>query len=480
MSPPSQLALLWALPAVLGLPNPTPLATPTPSPVEQRDVASLVGSAVSDVGRFFQDLPTGSAVEKALGISDSDLAAEPTQVLNLPSYGNWTDDGWNVLVHGNVYKVPDVAQSKLDALADVFLIGTDIKDLPPAQQNQARNLTASIYVVQQSEVNVTITFVNDVDVDPQSDGGAVNAAGGAQSIRLPDETTSQGDFGAWLLLANTTGPDPKGGYLVPGNVTDRVQTLNMHANGTDTGNATAYLVPPKGVTVISDIDDILRITKIWDPKEGLLNSFARPFTPWMNMPGIYSDWSRTNRDFHFHYLTTTPEQATRNYMEFIFANYPIGSFDTRPLNFSDVSATISIRKFLLDRIFQSFPERKFILVGDTSNSDVMRAYPQLNKDYPDNVLCILLRNSSSTDSTDHFPYDTSHFEGIPQSQYMFFNVPDDLRGLDVAKGECYNATVPQNVTFGLQGFSLDSGTDVPRPSVWGLVLGLGVVFGLVL
>lgn len=89
----------------------------------------------------------------------------------------------------------------------------------------------------------------------------------------------------------------------------------MYTNGTNTGNATAYLVPPTGFTIISDIDDILRVTKIYDPVEGLLNSFARAFTPWMNMPDIYANWSATIPNFHFHYLTTTPEQVTRNYME---------------------------------------------------------------------------------------------------------------------------------------------------------------------
>ena len=58
-------------------------------------------------------------------------------------------------------------------------------------------------------------------------------------------------------------------------------------------------------------------------------------------------------------------------MQFIYSTYPGGSFDTRPLNFSDVSATLSIRKFLLIKVFETFPQRKFVLVADTSNSDVM-------------------------------------------------------------------------------------------------------------
>jgi phosphatidate phosphatase APP1 len=297
---------------------------------------------------------------------------------------------------------------------------------------------------------------------------------------MPHRTTREGDFDAFVILRNTTGSD--GGHLQPGNQTSSIQTLNMYAQGTNTGNATAYLVPNKGVTIISDIDDILRVTKIYDPKEGLLNTFARPFTPWMNMPDIYANWSSSVQDLHFHYLTTTPEQVTRNYMDFIYKTYPLGSFDTRPLNFSDVSATLSIRRFLLDKIFQTFPQRQFILVGDTTNSDVMRGYPELYKDYPDQVLCILLRNTTSTDSSDRFPYDTSKFEGIPQEHYMFFNVPDDLTNLDVANGQCVNATIRQNVTFDYQGLPFGLGGDddsaagsISPPIALAALVGLAVV-----
>lgn len=62
-------------------------------------------------------------------------------------------------------------------------------------------------------------------------------------------------------------------------------------------------------------------------------------------------------------------------MQYIYADYPLGSFDTRPLNFSNIDETIHVRKYLLDKIFETFPNRKFILVADTSNSDVMSDYP---------------------------------------------------------------------------------------------------------
>ena len=170
---------------------------------------------------------------------------------------------------------------------------------------------------------------------------------------------------------------------------------------------------------------------------------------------------------------------------YIYKTYPLGSFDTRPLNFSDVSATLAIRKFLLDRIFQTFPQRKFILVADTSNSDVMSDYPQLYKDYPGQVQCIFLRNTSSTDSSDLFPYDTSGFKDLPQDMYMFFNVPDDLTHLDIEGGHCNNATVVQHLTFSEQGLpfglSDNAAGGLARPGMWetaavALVLVLLVLF----
>ena len=105
----------------------------------------------------------------------------------------------------------------------------------------------------------------------------------------------------------------------------------------------------------------------------------------------------------------------------------------------------------------------------------------MTRDYPGQVLCIWLRNTSSTDPLDRFPYDTSGFQGVPQNQYMFFNVPDDLTHLDFANGQCYNASVKENVTFSDQGLpfglSKNAGGSARAPNsfVLGATLGLVVL-----
>ncbi|KAM0704106.1 hypothetical protein Q7P35_008338 [Cladosporium inversicolor] len=480
----SLAALAAAAPGVVPAPNPVAPRDPliTPSPVEYDpsrtvkfarniisdakgsfdSVLSGLGSDIpsyvaSGVPNFFQDFPTGDKVQSSLGIDDDQIAALPTQVLNIDPYANWTQQGWNIRFHGNVYKQPNTSEEKLNDLANIFLIGTDIEDLPQDQQENARNLTASIFVLQQDNVEVAPIHLEPAQSQGASGqpggGGAETASGGTQDIRLPYNTTLEGDFDAFVPIELNG--------LTPGNETSKIQRLSTHVEGATLGNSTAYLVPPKGITVVSDIDDILRVTKIYDPKEGLLNSFARNFEAWENMPDIYGNWSRHLPDVHFHYLTTTPEQVTRAYMQFIYATYPGGSFDTRPLNFSDVSATLAIRKFLLQRVFETFPERKFVLVADTSNPDVMKDYPQMVKDFPGQVQCILLRNTTSTDSSDKFPYNTAGFEGLDQNQYMFFKHADDLMGLDIEGGHCYNQSIPQNVTFDYQGLPFDGDDNGP-------------------
>jgi hypothetical protein len=52
-----------------------------------------------------------------------------------------------------------------------------------------------------------------------------------------------------------------------------------------------WFVPPEGISVLSDIDDILRFTQIYVPQNGLDNSFAYPFVPWSDMPSVYATWN---------------------------------------------------------------------------------------------------------------------------------------------------------------------------------------------
>lgn len=94
--------LTWASPAPrpVAVAGPQPVVTASPvltPPTRVRrglvdDVKSLVGDLGSNiptyvadgVANFFQGFPSGNAVQSSLGIDEAQLAAYPTQVLNLP------------------------------------------------------------------------------------------------------------------------------------------------------------------------------------------------------------------------------------------------------------------------------------------------------------------------------------------------------------------------------------------------------------
>jgi len=201
------------LDAELALITPTPTRAIYGSKTRERRgiVSDLTAAAESDINSILsylgtglpsyfasgiipqlEGLPTGSAVMSSAGVSSKDVDAQPTQVLNIPGYGNWTEIGWNLRLHGNVYKQPNISESKIDELADQFVIGsTPVSKLPPMESAQAVNLTREIYVVQQHNVNVT------VNIEPAPSAGSSGEPGGGGGVTPP---------GMWWIIISPTTP----------------------------------------------------------------------------------------------------------------------------------------------------------------------------------------------------------------------------------------------------------------------------------
>ena len=222
-----------------------------------------------------------------------------------------------------------------------------------------------------------------------------------------------GDMDAFVPLALAD--------LDVGNSTRKVQRLQVNAGCVELGRAESWLVPPQGYSIIADLDDIIKQTVIWHPVRGAIqNTVLTPDVPWSNMPSIFKNWSQTFPDLHFHYASLTPEQVGRTTLKFLQDNYPPGSLDMRSMTKEALS---SGRLPMLERTFETFPQRKFVLLGDTSTSELLKAYSSLLRDRPDQVQCVFIRNVSATDPTFIKPYDSGLFADLDRSKYMFFRVP---------------------------------------------------------
>ena len=370
------------------------------------------------------------------------------------TYGNWTEDGWNVRIHGNIYKTPEIPFEKLDELSRRYIISMQVLDhVTEDQYARARDIVKDIYIIPQAYKPVKVGFQNANVLNPDPGRYSVDEIMAKHNAELKYPTTPDGDFDEWLKLQNTTE-----GLLKPGGATQEIQILNtwVEPGGKENGsNTTVRLVPPLGLTIVSDVDDILRESRTYWAKEGLFSTFTRPYKPWMNMPEIFASWAKSlPLGTHFHYLSNVPQQLTRVYTEFLTWYYPHGSIDTRPMGFSDKT---SIHRHLLHTLAQTFPTRGMILIGDSSKPDIMELYPELYKTYPDQIFCIFIRNVTATDKRDKYPSTTYYFHGIPKEHYMFFNVPDDLKGLDINNRQCLNHTIPQNVHFGYENLPKNFG-----------------------
>lgn len=156
------------------------------------------------------------------------------------------------------------------------------------------------------------------------------------------------------------------------------------------------ILSPRGVTVISDIDDTIRHTGVTGGKrEVLQNVLVKGFGD-VRLEGI-SEWYRhmEERGAAFHYVSNSPWQLYEPIVDFLaFEKFPVGTLHLKQyqgiLN-GLMEPVVSRKKTTLERIARDFPQRQFILVGDSGEAD-LEAYVRMALDFPSQVLAIYIRD----------------------------------------------------------------------------------------
>jgi phosphatidate phosphatase APP1 len=149
------------------------------------------------------------------------------------------------------------------------------------------------------------------------------------------------------------------------------------------GRGKVKLIGPRGLSVVSDIDDTIKVTEVPGDKNVVLtNTFCRPFVALSDMIERY----RALGDAAFHYVSGGPWQLYEPLSEFLArAGFPIGTFhlnyfpknvlseDTRSLLIDSIcgslSRTYDHKVEQITRLMERFPEREFILSGDSGELD---------------------------------------------------------------------------------------------------------------
>ena len=172
------------------------------------------------------------------------------------------------------------------------------------------------------------------------------------------------------------------------------------------GSGTVRFMQPEGLSVISDIDDTIKITEIpAGARIVVRNTFFKEYMPAPRMAEMYEEWE----DASFHYVSGSPWQLYRPLSGFLFserAGFPVGTFHMKSArkNVLTISSWHDLREFItnenitfeqkitqITQIFEHFPGRQFIMVGDSGERDP-EVYRAILEQYPEQVKEIYIRD----------------------------------------------------------------------------------------
>ena len=129
-----------------------------------------------------------------------------------------------------------------------------------------------------------------------------------------------------------------------------------------------------GLSVISDIDDTIKITEVRDRRAMLANTFVRPFRPVPGMTELYRRMSAAGATFH--YVSGSPWQLYEPLRDFCRAEgFPRGTFHLKLFRLTDSSvlnllgSQEGFKTGAIEEILAALPGRRFVLVGDSGEQD---------------------------------------------------------------------------------------------------------------
>ena len=190
----------------------------------------------------------------------------------------------------------------------------------------------------------------------------------------------------------------------------------------------AQLLSPTGISVISDIDDTIKHTEVTCRMSLLRNTFLREFLPISGMADVYQTWAA--RGAAFHYVSSSPWQLYAPLAELCTTGgFPQGSFHLRAFRLRDhmlrrlFLVRRPIKGFMIKSLVATFPQRKFVLIGDSGEKDP-EIYGAIARRFPNQITSIMIRELAQR------PLDTRRakkaFRHVSPRVWSIFQHPEQL------------------------------------------------------
>jgi phosphatidate phosphatase APP1 len=296
--------------------------------------------------------------------ADSSPVKDDESVVLFNAAAQMEGDGWLVPVHGWVFEPEEGSTWRRGALAAAHqALGLADRD-PRAARFAAIARWFLVDNERGKRLPITIGGVEVVLPGTGSDGHV------QKWVRLP-----AGDNGEWIKM-ETRARDGR-----------RFRAL-------------VQLVPRTGVSVVSDVDDTVKVTEVLLGKRRILErTFLEPFEAVPGMAARYRSWR--DQGAVFHYVSASPWHLYPELSRFLDrSRFPTGTLHLRSFRVKDErrwNLLASPRRHKLREIntlVARYPERRFILIGDTGESDP-EIYGELARARPKQIAAVLLRDVGS-------------------------------------------------------------------------------------
>lgn len=193
----------------------------------------------------------------------------------------------------------------------------------------------------------------------------------------------------------------------------------------------AQLVPPTGISVISDIDDTIKISNVPNKRELVRGIFFDEYKPAAGMPGFYR--SLAAQGCCFHYVSSSPWQLYPSLEPFMRKFFPFGSISQRHFYVADKSFIRFFRQSMdyklgaVARLLEKYPRRTFVLIGDSGEKDP-EIYVEIANRYAGRILAILIREiMPPIENTERWKRLTEQLpDGESRARFSVFEDPLEL------------------------------------------------------
>ncbi|HEX6098126.1 MAG TPA: App1 family protein [Thermoanaerobaculia bacterium] len=188
------------------------------------------------------------------------------------------------------------------------------------------------------------------------------------------------------------------------------------------------LIPREGISVISDIDDTIKISEVRDHHKLMQNTFLREFQAVPGMSEAYRRWSAAGAEFHF--VSSSPWQLYEALDEFAReAGFPPATYHLKRFRLKDSSFLklfadpLTTKPPLIESLLAAYPQRRFVLVGDSGEHDP-EVYGLIARRFPAQVAKVYIRDVTDEPATSE-RYRQA-FAHVPTDVWQIFTDPSVL------------------------------------------------------